>query len=146
MREVVAEAEKPVMLYSIGKDSSVMLELAQRAFHPAPPPFPLLHVDTQWKFREMYAFRERMARELGMELLVHVNPEGREADINPFDHGSEIHTHVMKTVGAQAGARRAQVRRRVRRRSPRRGEVTREGADLLGAHGPARLGPEEPAP
>jgi len=98
MREVVAEAEKPVMLYSIGKDSSVMLELARRAFYPASPPFPLLHVDTQWKFRDMYAFRDRIARELGIELLVHVNPEGREMNINPFEHGSEIHTHVMKTV------------------------------------------------
>jgi sulfate adenylyltransferase subunit 2 len=98
MREVVAEATKPVMLYSIGKDSSVMLELARRAFHPAPPPFPLLHVDTQWKFRDMYVFRERMARELGMDLLVHINPEGRAQNINPFEHGSEIHTHVMKTV------------------------------------------------
>jgi sulfate adenylyltransferase subunit 2 len=98
MREVVAEAEKPVMLYSIGKDSSVMLDLAIRAFHPATPPFPLLHVDTQWKFKDMYAFRDRMARETGLELIVHVNPEGRDMNINPFDHGSEIHTHVMKTV------------------------------------------------
>jgi sulfate adenylyltransferase subunit 2 len=98
MREVAAEAEKPVMLYSIGKDSSVMLELAKRAFYPAPPPFPLLHVDTLWKFREMYTFRDRMAGELGMELIVHVNPEGCEMNINPFEHGSEIHTHVMKTV------------------------------------------------
>jgi sulfate adenylyltransferase subunit 2 len=97
MREVVAEAERPVMLYSIGKDSSVMLELARRAFYPAPPPFPLLHVDTQWKFRDMYAFRDRMAAELGMQLLVHINPEGLEQGINPFDHGSEVHTHVMKT-------------------------------------------------
>ena len=98
MREVVAEAEKPVMLYSIGKDSSVMLDLAIRAFYPAQPPFPLLHVDTQWKFKEMYAFRDRMARETGIDLIVHVNPEGREMNINPFEHGSEIHTHVMKTV------------------------------------------------
>jgi sulfate adenylyltransferase subunit 2 len=98
MREVVAEAEKPVMLYSIGKDSSVMLDLAIRAFHPAPPPFPMLHVDTQWKFKDMYAFRDRTARETGIELIVHVNPEGREMNINPFEHGSEIHTHVMKTV------------------------------------------------
>jgi len=98
MREVVAEAEKPVMLYSIGKDSSVMLDLAIRAFYPAKPPFPLLHVDTQWKFRDMYAFRDRTALETGMELIVHVNPEGREMNINPFEHGSEIHTHVMKTV------------------------------------------------
>jgi sulfate adenylyltransferase subunit 2 len=98
MREVAAEAEKPVMLYSIGKDSSVMLDLALRAFYPAKPPFPLLHVDTQWKFKDMYAFRDRTALETGMELIVHVNPEGREMNINPFEHGSEIHTHVMKTV------------------------------------------------
>src|SRR3979409_1929562 len=98
LREVVAECERPVMLYSIGKDSSVMLHLAKKAFHPAKPPFPLLHVDTQWKFRDMYAFRDRMARELGMELIVHVNPEGREMNINPFEHGAEIPPHVMKAV------------------------------------------------
>jgi sulfate adenylyltransferase subunit 2 len=98
MREVVAEARNPVMLYSLGKDSSVMLELARRAFHPGKPPFPLLHVDTLWKFQDMYAFRDRIARESGMEVIVHVNPEGREMGINPFDHGSEVHTHVMKTV------------------------------------------------
>src|SRR5687768_13528157 len=99
MREVAAVAEKPVMLYSIGKDSSVMLRLAQKAFHPATPPFPLLHVDTTWKFREMYEMRERMARELGMELLVHVNPEGIAMGIDPFVHGSAVHTDVMKTEG-----------------------------------------------
>jgi sulfate adenylyltransferase subunit 2 len=98
MREVVAETDRPVMLYSIGKDSSVMLELARRAFYPAKPPFPLLHVDTRWKFKDMYAFRDRTAAETGMELIVHVNPAGREMNINPFEHGSEIHTHVMKTV------------------------------------------------
>jgi sulfate adenylyltransferase subunit 2 len=98
MREVVAEAERPVMLYSLGKDSSVMLELARRAFYPAKPPFPLLHVDTLWKFKDMYAFRDRIAAESGLELIVHVNPEGQETGINPFEHGSEIHTHVMKTV------------------------------------------------
>ena len=98
MREVVAECRNPVMLYSIGKDSSVMLELARRAFYPAKPPFPLLHVDTLWKFRDMYAFRERMARETEMELIVHVNQEGRAMNINPIEHGSEVHTHVMKTV------------------------------------------------
>ncbi len=99
MREVAAEARKPVMLYSIGKDSAVMLELARRAFYPSNPPFPLLHVDTQWKFRDMYAFRDKVGRESGMELIVHINPEGREQGINPFDHGSEVHTHIMKTVG-----------------------------------------------
>ena len=99
LREVVAECERPVMLYSIGKDSSVMLHLAKKAFHPAKPPFPLLHVDTTWKFRAMYEFRDRMARELGMELLVHVNPEGLAQGINPFTHGSQVHTDVMKTQG-----------------------------------------------
>ena len=98
MREVVAEAENPVMLYSIGKDSSVMLHLAMRAFYPGKPPFPLLHVDTTWKFRDMIAFRDRIASELGLDLLVHANPEGLAMGINPFDHGSEVHTHVMKTV------------------------------------------------
>jgi sulfate adenylyltransferase subunit 2 len=97
LREVVAEAANPVMLYSIGKDSSVMLHLARKAFHPALPPFPLLHVDTGWKFRDMYAFRDRMAAESGMRLLVHVNPEGVRKGINPFVHGSAIHTDVMKT-------------------------------------------------
>ena len=98
IREVVAEARNPVMLYSLGKDSSVMLELARRAFEPGRPPFPLLHVDTLWKFQAMYAFRDQVAKESGMELIVHVNPEGREMGINPFDNGSEVHTHVMKTV------------------------------------------------
>jgi len=97
MREVVAEAENPVMLYSIGKDSSVMLHLARKAFHPAPPPFPFLHVDTTWKFREMYAFRERMAAEHGFELLVYVNEEGLRRGIDPFTSGSVVHTDVMKT-------------------------------------------------
>ena len=99
MREVVAEAERPVMLYSIGKDSACMLHLAKKAFHPAPPPFPLLHVDTTWKFRDMYAMRERMAREMGMELLVWQNPEAKSMGINPFDHGSQLHTDMWKTQG-----------------------------------------------
>jgi sulfate adenylyltransferase subunit 2 len=97
IREVAAEAENPVMLYSIGKDSSVMLHLAMKAFHPGKPPFPLLHVDTTWKFREMYAFRDRMAAELGLELIVHVNQEGLAQGMNPFDFGSQVHTDVMKT-------------------------------------------------
>lgn len=96
-REVVAESEKPVMLYSVGKDSSVMLHLATKAFHPSPPPFPLLHVDTTWKFRAMYEFRDAMARKLGMNLLVHINRDGVEKGIGPFTHGSQIHTDVMKT-------------------------------------------------
>jgi sulfate adenylyltransferase subunit 2 len=97
LREVVAETERPVMLYSIGKDSAVMLHLAIKAFYPSKPPFPLLHVDTTWKFREMIAFRDRMVAELGLELLVHINPEGVEQGIGPFSHGSEVHTRVMKT-------------------------------------------------
>jgi sulfate adenylyltransferase subunit 2 len=97
LREVVAECHKPVMLYSLGKDSAVMLHLARKAFHPAPPPFPLLHVDTTWKFRAMYEYRDRVARDSGMELLVHVNKEGLRLGINPFTHGSQVHTDVMKT-------------------------------------------------
>ena len=97
-REVAATFSKPVMLYSVGKDSSVMLHLAMKAFYPAKPPFPFLHVDTTWKFKDMIAFRDRMAAELGFDLLVHVNPEGIEQDISPFVHGSSLHTHVMKTV------------------------------------------------
>jgi len=98
-REVVAECEKPVMLYSIGKDSAVMLHLAKKAFYPAPPPFPLLHVDTMWKFRAMYDLREKSAAEAGMELLVWHNPEAKERGINPFDHGSALHTDMWKTEG-----------------------------------------------
>ena len=98
LREVVAEAERPVMLYSVGKDSAVMLHLAKKAFYPAPPPFPLLHVDTTWKFRDMYALRDRAAREAGMELLVHHNPDAMARGINPFDHGA-LHTDLWKTEG-----------------------------------------------
>jgi sulfate adenylyltransferase subunit 2 len=99
IREAVATSKNPVMLYSIGKDSTVMLHLARKAFWPAPPPFPLLHVDTTWKFREMIAFRDRMAKESGMELRVHVNEAGRREGISPFSHGSERYTDVMKTEG-----------------------------------------------
>ena len=98
MREVVAEVERPVMLYSVGKDSAVMLHLAKKAFYPSTPPFPLLHVDTTWKFQDMYRLREKAAREAGMELLVHQNPEALERGINPFDHGS-LHTDLWKTEG-----------------------------------------------
>jgi sulfate adenylyltransferase subunit 2 len=99
MREVVAEAEKPVMLYSIGKDSTVMLRLAMKAFWPAPPPFPLLHIDSTWEFREMYALREQVADRYGVKVLVHQNPEAVALGINPFDHGSEIHTDLWRTQG-----------------------------------------------
>src|ERR1700756_4524781 len=128
MREVVAEAENPGMLYSIGKDSSVMLRLAEKAFHPAPPPFPFLHVDTTWKFQDMYAFRARMAEEHGLNLLVHVNEEGLARGINPFDSGSQVHTDVMKTEAlkqaldkyrfdaAFGGARRDEERSRAKER------------------------------
>ncbi|MDC0147654.1 sulfate adenylyltransferase subunit CysD [Alphaproteobacteria bacterium] len=98
MREVLAASENPVMLYSVGKDSAVMLHLAKKAFYPSPPPFPLLHVDTTWKFQEMYKLREKSARDAGMELIVHQNPEAIEKAINPFDHGS-VHTDMWKTEG-----------------------------------------------
>src|SRR5437870_943925 len=97
MREVVAECERPVMMYSIGKDSSVMLHLAMKAFFPAKPPFPFLHVDTTWKFRDMIAFRDETAKRLGLELLVHTNREGLEMGMNPFQHGSALYTDIMKT-------------------------------------------------
>lgn len=99
LREVAAQCARPVLLYSIGKDSAVLLHLARKAFHPAPPPFPLLHVDTTWKFREMYALRDRMAADSGMELLVYRNAEAEAQGINPFDHGSAVHTDLWKTQG-----------------------------------------------
>jgi sulfate adenylyltransferase subunit 2 len=128
LREAAAEFENPVMLYSIGKDSSVMLRLAQRAFAPAPLPFPLLHIDTRWKFREMIAHRDRTAREVGAELIVYTNPEGLAQNINPFDHGSNKYTTVMKTEAlkqaltkyqfdcAFGGARRDEERSRAKER------------------------------
>jgi sulfate adenylyltransferase subunit 2 len=128
IREVVAQAEKPVMLYSIGKDSAVMVHLAMKAFHPGKPPFPLLHVDTTWKFKEMYAFRDRLAADLGLDLLVHINREGVEMGVNPFTHGSQVHTDVMKTQAlkqaldehgfdvAFGGARRDEERSRAKER------------------------------
>ncbi|MBX7200652.1 MAG: sulfate adenylyltransferase subunit CysD [Rhodospirillaceae bacterium] len=99
MREVVAACDKPVMLYSIGKDSAVMLHIAMKAFYPSKPPFPLLHVDTTWKFKEMISFRDEHAAALGLDLLVHINPEGLAQGIGPFTHGSAVHTDVMKTQG-----------------------------------------------
>ncbi len=99
MREVLAEAKNPVMLYSIGKDSAVMLHLAMKAFAPSKLPFPLLHVDTRWKFQEMYKFRDELVKKHDLDLIVHINPEGVEKDINPFTHGSALHTDIMKTEG-----------------------------------------------
>ena len=146
MREVVAEVERPVMLYSIGKDSSVMLHLAIKAFHPAKPPFPLLHVDTTWKFREMYEFRDRVAKELGLDLIVHVNPDGLKMNINPFVHGSTIHTDIMKTQAlkqaidkhgfdaAFGGARRDEDGAAARERAPRAdARAHRRGKPVRGA-------------
>jgi sulfate adenylyltransferase subunit 2 len=128
IREVASEAARPVMLYSTGKDSSVMLHLARKAFHPARPPFPLLHVDTTWKFRAMYEFRDRVVRDLGLELIVHVNREGLRQGIGPISHGSAVHTDVMKTQAlrqaldqhgfdaAFGGARRDEERSRAKER------------------------------
>ena len=128
MREGVAESERPVLLYSIGKDSSVMLHLARKAFHPSPPPFPMLHVDTMWKFRAMYEFRDRLVADAGLELIVHRNPECVALGINPFDHGSQTHTDLWKTDGlkqaldihgfdvAFGGARRDEERSRAKER------------------------------
>ena len=99
MREVAAEAENPVMLYSVGKDSSVMLHLALKAFYPSKPPFPLMHVDTTWKFKEMIQFRDEMCKDLGLELIVHINQDGVDQGVGPFTHGSAVHTDIMKTAG-----------------------------------------------
>ena len=99
IREVAAECEKPVMLYSVGKDSAVMLHLAMKAFFPAKPPFPLMHVDTRWKFRDMISLRDETAKRLGLDLIVYINPDGIEKNVNPFDHGSALHTQIMKTDG-----------------------------------------------
>ncbi len=99
MREVIAEFDNPAMLYSVGKDSSVMLHLAQKAFYPALPPFPLVHVDTTWKFREMIQFRNQRAKDVGMELIAYINPKGKELNISPFTHGAGMHTDIMKTQG-----------------------------------------------
>jgi len=128
IREAVAESEKPVLLYSIGKDSSVLLHLVLKAFHPATPPLPLLHIDTTWKFRDMIEFRDRRVRELGLKLIVHVNQEGRARGIGPISHGSELHTDIMKTQAlrqaldrygfdaALGGARRDEERSRAKER------------------------------
>ena len=129
MREVAAECDNPVMLFSIGKDSAVMLHLAIKAFYPGRLPFPLLHIDTTWKFREMIAFRDRCARELGFELIVHVNQDGLARGINPFDHGSRLYTDVMKTQALKQALAKWNF----------------EGAHLLVPHQRASLGSAKPA-
>jgi sulfate adenylyltransferase subunit 2 len=159
-REVAAAFQKPVLLYSIGKDSSVLLHLAMKAFAPAPPPFPLLHIDTTWKFRDMIAFRDRRAQELGLELLVHVNADGVARGINPIEHGSALHTDVMKTQGlrqaleqhgfdaAIGGARRDEEKSRAKERifshrsAAHRWEPKNQRPELWSLYN-TRLGPGE---
>ena len=145
MREVVAEFKKPVMLYSIGKDSSVMLHLAIKAFYPAPLPFPLLHVDTTWKFREMIAFRDETARRLDLDLIVHVNEDGVERGINPIRLGLVAAYPCDEDRSAEAGARQIRLRRRLRRRAARRGKEPRQGAHFLVPLARPRLGSAQPA-
>jgi Phosphoadenosine phosphosulfate reductase family len=144
IREVVAECERPVMLYSIGKDSSVLLHLAMKAFFPAKPPFPfpLLHVDTTWKFRELIAFRDETAKRLVVDLLVHINFDGVAMGVNPFRHGSAIHTDVMKTQALKQALEKYGFDAALRRRPPRRREVAGQGARLFDALCTASVGPE----
>ncbi len=146
MREAVAESERPVMLYSIGKDSSVMLQLAMKAFYPSKPPFPLLHVDTTWKFREMIEFRAFMTKQLGLDLLVHINPEALAMGINPFTHGSAVHTDIWKTQGLKQALDKSRLRPGVRRGTARRGKIPRQGAHLLVPLTAASLGSQDAAP
>ena len=144
-REVAANFANPVMLYSVGKDSSVLLHLAMKAFFPAKPPFPFLHVDTTWKFREMIAFRDQMAAKLGFDLLVHTNEDGVRAEHQPVrPRLQHLHPH-HEDGGAAPGARQIRLRRGLRRRPPRRGEVARQGAHLLLPQRAAQLGPQAPA-
>ena len=133
------------MLFSGGKDSCVMLHLARKAFYPARPPFPLLHVDTGWKFAELYALRDRLAAEAGMELIVHRNPEAEARGINPFDHGATLHTELWKTEGLKQALDARPLHPRLRRGAARRGDEPRQGADLLDPLGRPWLGPETAA-
>ena len=145
IREVAAAFENPVMLYSIGKDSSVMLHLARKAFYPGRLPFPLLHVDTTWKFREMIAFRDAQAKKLGLDLIVHINEEGIKADINPFDHGSEKHTDIMKTQALKQALNKHRFDAAFGGRAPGRGKVARQGTRIFLPRQQSRLGPAQPA-
>ena len=130
IREVAAECEKPVMLYSIGKDSSVMLHLAMKAFYPEKPPFPFLHVNTTWKFKEMIEFRDYMAKKLGIEMIEYINEEGVKQGINPFDHGS-AYTDIMKTQALKQGTRQIRIYRSIWWWQKRRGKIKSERAYLL---------------
>ena len=130
-REAAAQFRKPVMLYSIGKDSTVLLHLARKAFFPQPLPFPLLHVDTTWKFKDMIAFRDRTAKDFGLDLIVHINEDGIKRGINPIDHAPSIHTDVLKTQALEAGARQIRLRRGFRRRTARRGSEPCERTRFL---------------
>ncbi len=145
LREAAAVFRKPVILYSIGKDSSVLLHLALKAFYPAKPPFEILHVDTTWKFREMIEFRDRRLKELGLSLHVHVNPEGVARGIGPVSHGASVHTDIMKTEALKQALDQHGFDAAIRRRPPRRGTVTRQGADLLPAQRGPSLGSARPA-
>ena len=131
IREVAAEFQRPVMLYSIGKDSSVMVRLAQKAFHPAPIPFPLLHIDTTYKFREMIEFRDRYTAEIGAKLIVHTNREAIDDGANPFRLGTQRCCGLLKTKALLDGLRAGRIRRGFRRRAARRGEIPRQGAHLF---------------
>ncbi len=144
MREVVSETDRPVMLYSVGKDSAVMLHLAKKAFYPAVPPFPLLHVDTTWKFKDMYALRDRMAVESGMQLLVYQNPEAKAKGINPFDHGA-MHTDMWKTEGLKQALEKFRFDAAFGGRPARRGEEPRQGARVQLQVGESSMGSEAPA-
>ena len=144
IREAVAESEHPVMLYSIGKDSSVMLDLARKAFYPGPPPFPLLHIDTTWKFKEMIEFRDRTAEELGVKLIVHINPEAQALGINPFTHGSVVHTDMWKTQGLKQALDKYRFDLAFGGARARRRAVSSQGKGLLLALRPASMGPEKP--
>ena len=146
LREVAAEFERPVMLYSIGKDSSVMLRLAQKAFYPGPIPFPLLHVDTTYKFREMIEFRDQMARAVGARLIVHTNEEAIGEGTQPFKVGTQRCCGLLKTKALLDGAAGRQLRRGARRRAPGRGTLAGEGAHLLGPRPERPVGSQAPAP
>ena len=144
MRETVAEADRPVMLYSIGKDSAVMLHLAKKAFFPGPLPFPLLHVDTTWKFQDMYALRDKVAADPAVKLIVYKNPEAESRGDQPVRPWPAAHRHV-EDRRAEAGARQIRLRRGVRRRPARRGEEPRQGARVQLSRPQPSLGPEAPA-